>query len=60
MILMAATGEKMYDRILDIFELNAGIDYPDFRIKNAAVEFSVNTEIEYEGVSFDLYKETDY
>ena len=60
MILMAATVEKMYDRILDIFELNAGIDYPDFRIKNAAVEFSVNTEIEYEGVSFDLYKETDY
>ncbi|MCR5149424.1 MAG: DUF5702 domain-containing protein [Eubacterium sp.] len=60
MILMACTGDILYDRILDLYEVNAKMKYPEFRIKNAAVEFSVNTVIEFDGIDIDLYKETGY
>ncbi|MBO6166118.1 MAG: hypothetical protein J6O17_07115 [Eubacterium sp.] len=60
MILMGLNMKTAYYRMLDVIQLNASQESPDFRMKNAAVAFGVDAEIGYREKTFDLHAEDGY
>lgn len=60
MILMGLNMKTAYYRMLDVIQLNASQDSPDFRMKNAAVAYGVNAEISYKEANFTLHAEDGY
>ena len=60
MILMGLEGDIVFYRMLDLMEINTAIHYPDFKMKNAVVEFAVKVTVEYGDKTFELNKEEGY
>ena len=60
MILMGLEGDIVFYRMLDLMEINTAIQYPDFKMKNAVVEFAVKVTVEYGDKTFELNKEEGY
>ena len=65
MILMALQGDKIYNRMLDLIQLNVtqsdveGGD-PSFRMSNAITAFGVNVNVAYKGKEYSIHEETGY
>ncbi len=52
MILAAMNTDDIYIRMLDLIQLNREQSYSDFRIKNAAVWITIQTDCEYQGKKY--------
>lgn len=60
MILMGLNMKTAYYRMLDVIQLNASQESPDFRMKNASVAYGVDAEIGYKEKTFELHAEDGY
>lgn len=60
MILMGLNMKTAYYRMLDIIQLNASQETPDFRMKNAVTAYGVDAEIGYKEAQFTLHAEDGY
>ena len=59
-ILMSFHMDETYTRMLDLMQLNACREDPEFRMTNAAVGFSVNVSVDYDGHTFSFETDGEY
>lgn len=60
MILMALNMDTAYLRMLDVMQINAAEQTPEFSMKEAAAAFGVDAEVDYKEGHFSIHSEDGY